>query len=119
MERQSNGTTSQNRDITPKPSKCKNTKKNIEINARESADDFLARANYELKVDSYRGIFDKEDRTSPFEACSNALTENIQRSSGTLIRCPCANSWMMEELHNRESALLQSTKKKKKKRSSI
>ncbi|GFH52133.1 hypothetical protein CTEN210_08609 [Chaetoceros tenuissimus] len=108
----------QSNDVTPKPSKRKNNKKNIEINARKSAEDFLARANYELKVDSYRGIFDN-DHSSPFEVCSNVLMEEIQSSSGTLIRCPCANGWMIEELYKRESTLLRSTKKKKKRRSSI
>ena len=71
-QHQSNGTASQRRTSTPKPSKRKNDKKSIEINARESAEAFLARANYELNVDSYRGIFDK-DHTSPFEACSNVM----------------------------------------------
>lgn len=114
-QHQSNGTTPQRRTSTLKPSKRKNDKKSIDINARESAEDFLAHANYELNVDSYRGIFDK-DHTSPFEACSNVLIEDIQRNRGTLVGCPCVNSWMMEELQKRESA---STKKKKKRRSSI
>ncbi len=95
---------------------------------RESVQQFINFAKYEIEVDPYRGIFDRnEENPKTFSSCSNVFSdscdEDILSSCDDkygmnqiildIIQCPSVKSWLRHEIEKKEAAALRAKKAKR------
>ncbi len=102
---------------------------------RESVQQLINLAKYEIEIDPYRGIFDDrsedEENPKPFSSCSNifmdtssgdidmSMSSSCHDSHGMnqmildTIQCPCVKSWLGGEIEKQEAAALKAKKAKR------